>query len=304
MGPDGKPVETVGRRTAQRTRNPLGSRLPADLRHAMPKSHWIKIDRALEHIEVLDRSIEAWLRKDPYSIREEREPYDPDPALVRVSLCLRLSEPFRVEWSAYIGDAVHCLRSSLDHMAFTLNAKGYAKANNGAALPPRDAKLSEFPIFGNADAQKGASAFANAIKTKLPYASQAAIDAIGAMQPYQYGPRFTQSLLWMVHDLDIIDKHRQIVLASTAPTNIHIDKLVIAGPQRERSIARTGPMKDGDELAYWVIAPETQYHHNMDVTFHVAFGNGTTIPGWPVQKTLRDMHTNVKMIASALDSEF
>jgi len=271
----------------------------------MPKSHWIKIDRALEHIETLERSIAVWRDDDSYSTREEREPDSTDPTLVRVALCMRVSEPFPVAWSAYIGDAIHCLRASLDHMAFTLNSNGYAKAHNGADLPLSAAQESEFPIFGDTDrkgnAGKGADLFAKAITRKLRFASPDAVKLIEAIQPYQRGKESTLDPLWVIHELDIIDKHRKIVVSAASTTEIIIHKLVIAGPSRNIAIGKRGPFDDGDEIAAWTTTPELASHDDLEAVFHEAFGKETPIPGWPLIKSLRELHECVREVARQLD---
>ena len=279
----------------------------------MPKSHWIKIDRADAHIDALDHSVEAWRSENPYTFREEYEPHEPvDPFIeveegwVRTSLRLRVPDAYPTEWSAFIGDAIHNLRSSLDHMAFALNANGYAKANGGAALPPREVKLSEFPIIGDDDSKgnpgMGAAMFAERIKRRLRLADPAAIAIIDRVQPYRRGPKFTATPLWFIHDLDIIDKHQQVVLAAVTTEQLRINRMFIQGPILDSGIGFAGPLDDGDEIAYWITPPDSAAQYDLGITWEVGFGKGTAPVGWPVIKTLRALHDFVRKIASDLDS--
>jgi hypothetical protein len=104
-------------------------------------SHWLKLSRALDHVDALDRAIKGWLAGDSYRFVKE---YDTETR--RVAIVARISEPIPPAWGPMIGDVVHNLRSALDHLAFALNAKGYADANNGATLPEDGTEARYQPV--------------------------------------------------------------------------------------------------------------------------------------------------------------
>jgi hypothetical protein len=206
-------------------------------------SHWVKIDRALEHIDALDASVKAWLGKNPYTVREETGPYvDSDghhiTNLRRHALVLRMREPFPREWSALVGDAVHNLRSSLDHLAFALNAKGYAEANNGAVLPESPSKASQFPIIGHGDRKRRTSAATilnREARRRLQFAHPDALPLVKRVQPYLCAEltgggatTFQRHPLWLVSELDNTDKHRELVLAALVSERQNYRRFTIA----------------------------------------------------------------------------
>ena len=271
----------------------------------MPASHWVKIDRALDHINALDSSIKAWRSDHPYAVREEDGPYIHEGTLMinmtRTSLRLRIAKPYPPEWSALIGDATHNLRSSLDHLAYALNSKGYADANEGAHLPPGDAQASEFPVIGNVNAKgnpaNGLDLFLSPrIQRKFATVPVGARPIIEDVQPYKRGEKFVTDPLWLLHEFDRIDKHRQLVVAAAANSTINLRHIEIEGVW-EWGLGKSGPLDDGDELAYWALAPgdpDAKAHHDLDFTFDVAFGKGMPAAGRPVVQTLRDLRDYVR----------
>lgn len=279
-------------------------------------SHWVKIDRALDHIKALDESIAAWRGDDPYTVREEQGPYvqegrDGPPVhlvnVTRTALVLRIDPPFRAEWSAYIGDAVHNLRSALDHLAFALNSKGYADANDGADLPPAEEQASEFPVIGDEDSKgntgQGPHLFASASGRNLRHVSDEPRRIIEDVQPYKAGQKWATDPLWLIHDLDRIDKHRQLVLAAASNPETRIKFWEAGGLVVEAVLGIPGPFEDGDELAWWAIPDsEPKADYDLDFTFGVAFGKATPCAGWPVFETLRDLRDYVRFkVAFRLD---
>lgn len=71
----------------------------------------LKIDRAAEHLEVLHQEVEAYLDDRPYEVVSEPRP-EGNPLL----LCkVHQHPPLRL--SILLGDFLHNLRSSLDHLA-------------------------------------------------------------------------------------------------------------------------------------------------------------------------------------------
>lgn len=267
--------------------------------------------------------MEAWVREhDPYSIREEDGPYlmlDPQggpPTLMsnvtRTALVLHVSEPFPPDWSALIGDAVHNLRSALDHLALALNAKGYADANNGASLPRRNVKDSEFLVVGDTHPERPpADVFTGSLKKKIATMPSAARGIIEGIQPYKRRDSWATDPLWLIHDLDRIDKHRQLVLSTVATHRIDVSFFNIDGPHIESGIGLGKPLDDGGELAYWALLPEaqlapgetpTKVEYDLDVSHRIAFGKGPPCAGWPVVETLRDLRDYVRVkVAFRLD---
>ena len=111
-----------------------------------------------------------------------------------------------LRFSVLIGEIAHHLRSSLDHLVWQLVI---ANGRKGTAR-------SEFPIF--CEQPKGANGerlFAN----KIEGVRQDVADAIRQMQPFN-DPAPPLNPLWLVHELDRIDKHRLLV-STVAVAHLH-----------------------------------------------------------------------------------
>src|SRR6188472_1699935 len=124
------------------------------------RSHWRRFNRALEHIQAADKAIGRWLDSDAYRIVREHDPQ------TRRTAYVAWFGDLPAELPDFVGEAVHNMRSALDHMALALNKKGYAEAYGGAALPVTEVTSSLFPIYGNLNNKgqpmNGAEAFRSA----------------------------------------------------------------------------------------------------------------------------------------------
>lgn len=100
----------------------------------LPTSHplhgcQLKLDRAYDHVESLDRAIQWFLR---------RHPHEPVPEL-RVEAreyvaYMKVREDPPLWWSTVVGDAIHNMRSALDHAVYQL-AVANGQTPSGTAYP-------------------------------------------------------------------------------------------------------------------------------------------------------------------------
>jgi hypothetical protein len=165
--------------------------------YPLTNAYW-KIERAQEHLESLDVAVKRYLSPDagepsPYSISSHEEPED-DAVCYRVEI----NHP-HVYLFLLAGDAVQCLRSALDHAVWSL-----------ARLKFSDPDWTEFPIFSsvpNADRRRR-------FKSKLRGLSDRAIEYIESLQPYNRpaGIPLGTHPLFQLHEINRIDKHRQILV--------------------------------------------------------------------------------------------
>lgn len=266
-----------------------------------PRSHWVKIDRALEHIETLEDAVKAWLDADKYMIRKQVKDQG---TTSRTAFVVHLPDPLPSAWGAYIGDAAHNLRSALDHLAYTLNSKGYADAHKAATLPSREAQASEFPIFGDEDSSgtpgRGPAMFRNAGR-KIAHVPARATSVIEALQPYKRGQDFRQDPLWLINELDRIDKHRELLLTAAAVPQTRIHELHLKAAN-EVSLGRGGLVRHGDELSHWVVPKGKEPNGDMTFTRDVVFGEGTPVPGKSPVELLYTLRNYVRLnVATQLD---
>ena len=167
-------------------------------------SQHLKLKRASEHVEALKDSIDCWLGTDAYTISREIDPETRD--TVRWA---KIKSPPPPELALLTGDAVHNLRSALDHTVYYL-----AERNLGTLTNEIEEALM-FPIVGNQN-RKGEPADGSAIfkdflrrnpgpLTGVPASARSFIER---EQPYQWADTpdtpnaFKYHWLWVLHDLD------------------------------------------------------------------------------------------------------
>lgn len=158
----------------------------------------IKIERAKQHITDLQADIRAFHERHLYEIVGEDD-VDTGDWVLKAKI-IEVPPP---RWGAMAGDAIHNLRASLDILWRFLM---YPSSSSDT-----DDRRTQFPIMQSAKLFK--ARFSRPIKGSR----RAAVDLLKAVKPYKGG----NDLLWLLHQLDIIDKHRGLVPAySTVGTTI------------------------------------------------------------------------------------
>jgi hypothetical protein len=205
----------------------------------------LKVGRAREHIETVKQLAQEWLGTDAYTIMRQ---VDPETGHTVCKARIQSAPP--IEIGLVVGDAVHNLRSALDHAVYTL-----AESHHGP-LPIEVQESLMFPIVGNQNRKgqpaNGASIFRDHIgrmklSDLLPVNVLAYIESI---QPYHWeGDGFRHHWLWRVHDLDRIDKHRRIYVTTAW---IALPYVTFPGDPTQIDIrwgrSANSPVDDGDVL--------------------------------------------------------
>jgi hypothetical protein len=159
-----------------------------------------KVERADETLGCLDLEITAFLRQGPGPIV-----FNGDMTLFAEQARAHASRAVPTRFSILAGEVVHQLRSSLDYIVWELAGSG-PEAHRSSAL--------EFPIFDKKPMEKGSRA---RFERKLAGVPSRAQQLIKSLQPYHRteailtGP--LNDPLMVIHDLDRIDKHRQLAIA-------------------------------------------------------------------------------------------
>ncbi len=156
-----------------------------------------KIGRAREHVRNLDAEITEFIESAPPTITVITKS-DPATGGVRQSIVIDGPKiPLRL--SVIAGEVVHQLRSSLDHLIWQLVVA------NGSHEPSR---LLEFPVVR--DSTNYASAAGQKLKGVRADAAEL-IESLQPYRPYEEGASIQDHPLLILHDLNIIDKHRFII---------------------------------------------------------------------------------------------
>lgn len=155
----------------------------------------LKWSRGNSHVAALQSKFGEWHASAPVSVdavlREDRQGID---LVARVPRGIP-----KHEWSLDLGDALHNLRSAFDAMAW-----GMAHFNN--SVPTRPKRVT-FPICD--DEQQ----WNEAVRTWIGEIHPEFQERLRIMQPFTCAPEGPM-VLSVLHDLDIQDKHRDIVTVS------------------------------------------------------------------------------------------
>jgi hypothetical protein len=152
---------------------------------------WAKIERAKELLQHLDHEVNKLLEGGHYKIMGENQP-----ERQRYAFKL-LGPPVPDRIAVLAGEVIHHLRCCFDHVVWALATE------NG---PPN--KRITFPVCSTAEK------FARAVKNgTIKGVSKVHAPLIESIQPYRILDA-ENSILQAIHDLDIADKHRLLVIVS------------------------------------------------------------------------------------------
>jgi hypothetical protein len=237
----------------------------------MPESWHLKLDRAEHHLKDLDAEIARYVDSKPYDV-------------VRVPKCRKHADcwryvlrirPIDPVCALILGDAVHNMRSALDHLAVALSGHGDAS----------------FPIVADdidhptTQRELNARARFNRSVQGMP---AKAVAAIRDYQPFHEPTKITRRTqgLAVIGYIDNADKHRTLALVS--PGLAHANSITTA---RGQVLYQTGSypaeafIENGADVAHWGWAAadqppleESEVHMQTNgtptVTMHVGLDEG------------------------------
>jgi hypothetical protein len=182
-----------------------------------------------------------------------------------------------------VGDVVFNARCALDHLAMALAVANTPNMTDGQVIG------SEFPIFG----QQAMSAKQES--RKIGCVALAAQDAIKSLQPYHRGNAYGDHPLWLLHEINNIDKHRVLTTCACTPESqdgrrdswgvgfrykdwMHDPKrvYVISSPCEVE--------KDAIVLQFGIVpnSPDVEVTLEPEFPTEITFGQGTPAPFKPV----------------------
>ena len=255
--------------------------LPADLTELRSPS--LLIWRSWEHIDTLEAHIARWMNGGGYTFERQTE----DDGTLRFTLRFGALPP---EWSLLLGEAIHGMRASLDHLIYAL-----AVLHQGRPLTEDEARKTEFPIYGPTPMSEQMQ------QRKIGLLAPELQDTICNWQPSTHGAKFSRALLWMLHDLDNRTKHRSIepqlmTMSSVYPAFAVIDSVQVVLPH--------GPLADGLEVFRGTPA-DPDARNSLVASMVVAFpfdlpvADGA-VAGVGVVHVLRKMHAWVRLLHEQL----
>jgi hypothetical protein len=239
---------------------------------ASPKpSHRRKLDWAQAHINEAATLIEAW-RRDGY--RVFREPQ----AGIGFTLYAEILKPLPDGLPLVVGDALHNLRDSLDHIIFTLSQKNLAMAT------PKDEESPQFPIH-----DIGTDIHDRSIKFLTWQASAEVCDLApdAARRPNLEHP------LWLLDALNNREKHREVAFKPNATAGIN--RLAIGNAQIDSLETFGGQnLELGAAPVRLMAFTGSQLQAQIGHTVNVVFAKGVEVADQEVLFTLQSFHDHIR----------
>jgi hypothetical protein len=242
----------------------------------MRLTHIPKLYRAFDHLNRLEQDMDAWIKEHPVGVTDQLDPKTGQQAITVAHLA---DPPDR--FSLGLGDCIHNMRSSLDHLVFELTDKHLK-----GAVPPNVARKCEFPIFGDRAPNP------KEIRDKIGSIDPAAQTIIEGLQPHLRGdPGYEDDLLWVLHRLDIIDKHQTIPLTVLNTRETRVTETTNASVTYFQAQPRL--MELGAEVARYAaqkIDKQQPMNVNLYVPYYISFSQGQPADSQPVIASLRRIY--------------
>ena len=234
----------------------------------------LKIDRANRHIHELIHIITRFLDTD--FCRLVTEPEEGNTGRNRLKVVASADYPPHIP--LIVGDAIHNLRSALDHVVVQITGI--------------DADFMGLPTGKKRYDIESKSTSYKTIKQTAPPFAQFILDEI---QPYS-GGKFK---IWELGKLDIIDKHKLII-----PT-INISSLMNFEVEYERGIRFTNAMAEvgAGGVVNIAIAPGAiKIHNHGKPAVNIRFGPGTPFENQAVLETIANLAELTSQAIQALET--
>lgn len=156
----------------------------------MFSSSFLKIERANQHIDQLETIFRSFIKDNPHRIFIQ-----PDAKTGQIRVGVEFDQPLPLHISTITGDAIHNLRTSLDHLACTLvRTNGGTVTRNTGFLTHEDR-----------------GSFESNFEKRIEGASNEAVQLTKSMEPYNGGKG---TALWRLNKLDVADKHHSLILTA------------------------------------------------------------------------------------------
>lgn len=264
----------------------------------------LKLEKAQSKIEGLGSALTAFghdLKSDGITANK-----DPDTGEMVFRFRVTKSTAADPQWSIEISEIAHLLRSSLDNLAWQV-----ALLNTPDPFP-----RTEYPIYFSRRTTTGSSYIPNAIaktKGRTKGKSQSIRPKHRAMmertQPYHRQKRRQRDPLWMLHEMNNADKHRDIHFTTVANLG-NVLQFLGGGPfmmGRGLTLRAGIPFEDGAEfMRIESVVAASPVKMNPNFSVGVCFNGDcpSSFAKLPVIKTLYGIKTRVEEIVEMFTPEF
>lgn len=224
-----------------------------------------KIAWAEQHIQKAEVEIAAFLKLKPYRPCTQLEA-DTGDKVFRI----RQVEPVPKSLPFLVGDALHNISGSLDHLAWRL-----VEACGGT--PSRS---TVFPI---SESKTRYEAVANG--NRIHGINGEAVRILDAIQPYRGG----NDLFWMLREAHNCDKHRHPLGAGIVRGQMRFAKKGGASRFASKWIDPEIPMEDGQEVGRLLAPLDGSDDMDIEIAYQISFIQPLALRGKPVVAFLRQL---------------
>jgi hypothetical protein len=179
-----------------------------------------------------------------------------------------------------LGDAIHNLRSALDRFANDI------VRDNGK----QPSFTTDFPIWRSPKFDR--KEYEATVETKVGRASKPVVQEFKGLEPYEGGKN---ELLWALDKLDVVDKHRLVVVLPLRPRSVGLNvraelKKVVSPDQAARlpnqfiymRPADRAPLEDGSQIYSAPAGAHLEPDDQPEFLFDVALGEPRVLKGQTV----------------------
>lgn len=200
-----------------------------------------KLEWARKHLGALDIEVSAFFADKPIRARVEI-----DRNAKRIRVWGELAKEMPAHWPLMVGDIVHSLRGSLDHIVWALSSKnpGFATAPDGQR------RQVQFPICTTAGEYFGNRKSEGQRKRRARFINSAPLAVIDSLQPHTRGNAANDQALSILNELSNEDKHHTVLIAAMVVHLPYISFEGLGGPVLELAtfIKGTGLLADETPL--------------------------------------------------------
>jgi hypothetical protein len=243
----------------------------------------VKLERARRHIAELRAAYVEYLKSKPLLVHPT-EAENGDQVWIA-----KFQQPIPVEWAAILGDAIHNTRSALDLMVWQLVELNGQKPG----------KSTFFPI-----GLRPSPDFSATMLASLKGCSPHIVRLVQKLRPYKGG----NGKLCLLHELDIIDKHRLILVAGAVCKQLLLKTTMSVPWSKEpitfptiavRAASNQPFVREGQEVfRVQAAARGSEVQTEYGFVFELALNEPPELVDQSAGKVLEDLHSYVSRIVA------
>jgi hypothetical protein len=171
----------------------------------------LKLMRARDHLATLKDEYSAFCARDPVRVTMQYENREYPQTTIDEYAVFRahIDENPPSHWSVIVGDVLQNARAALEHLAWQLARKEHGGRG------PKECETGFPMLTKDPDSDNGAK---RTWQRSVGRIGERAQEEIKKLQPYQRGYEAKRDLLWILHDLARVDRHRVLHVVAAAWT--------------------------------------------------------------------------------------